>query len=281
MEKFIEKAQKFLEALSNVDKVDIEKDYKKLKAPEIRTPEEFLSIVDYCVDKKFAKKIERGEKTDLRITSRGIDFVLKERRIRSEYFRSWIMIAATIAMVAAAFATAYFNHQLAQSNNLLVTASNQQVEINKILLNISQKQTEISAAQKDISEQNLELIKPRLKCWWNVTPIQNVSQINITVANYGELPGEILAVYARQPVNYVVTCNDPESTCNVSPLLVNFTLGNTPANVIKGGDINSIVFNSSLDTSQRPINMVRISTNIGQIFCDKFNNSVTTALSNP
>jgi len=150
---------------------------------------------------------------------------------------------------------------------LLVLANFKLVDENKQLLNISDIQRQISESQRNIMQSNLDLIKPNLKCWWNSTDFYNTSVTNVTVINFGQLPGEVKSVYVRQPAIFVIGPTNKD--------IINYTLGETPAHVIRGGESETF----SIPSNLTKINLVKIFTTDNEIMCDKINESVTTYIS--
>lgn len=150
---------------------------------------------------------------------------------------------------------------------LLVWTNSQLVEENKILSNISDTQRQISESQRDIMQSNLDLIKSNLKCWWNSTDSYNGSKTDVVVINFGQLPGEVKSIYVRQPALFIRGAINKD--------IINYTLGQMPANVIRGGESETFTIPSILTK----INLVKIFTIDSEIMCNKINESVTTYIS--
>ena len=158
---------------------------------------------------------------------------------------------------------------MASAAVLLWVATDRLGDIANEQLNVSDSQLQISKNQEKIMQQNLDLIKPSLMCWWNSTDFENHSITMITVINFGQLPGTITKISARQPklvevgTNYIV--------------YVNFTELTTPAYVIKGGERKVL---PALTSNLTKINVANIYTNTDKIDCMEWVEDITTTYSN-
>lgn len=131
--------------------------------------------------------------------------------------------------------------------------------------NLAEELNSISESQKEIMQQNLELIKPKINCWWNVVGSRNSTKIEIMVVNSGQTPELIDRITVRP--KKVITANlniaGGESSVIVEG---NKTTCLTPATIILGGEKKYI----ECDTPQLAISSAKVKN----VPCNIFNQSI-------
>ena len=162
-----------------------------------------------------------------------------------------------------------YNILLVVATFMLVTTACLQLIISIAQTNLAREFNSIAESQKEIMKTNLDLIKPKINCWWTIIKSKKGNIINISVVNSGQIPILIDNVTVRPPKKVTVVVGEKSSVT----VEENKTTCLTPATIILGGEVKWIECN----TTQSNISAVKVENT----FCKVFNRSITVTESGP